>query len=65
MKRLFTNRQRLILALISGNLCTFCRVKLQNDFHADHVKPFKKGGPTTLNNGQALCPKCNLTKGVN
>jgi 5-methylcytosine-specific restriction endonuclease McrA len=38
---------------------------LEKDFHADHIKPYSKRGLTTLKNGQAVCPKCNLSKGVN
>jgi hypothetical protein len=31
---------------------------------ADHVIPESKGGPTTLENLQTLCMRCNLKKGV-
>jgi len=31
--------------------------------HADHVIPESHGGPTTLENLQTLCSKCNLLKG--
>ena len=60
-RRLFTRRQRDALRLVAGNRCEICGAVL-TDFHADHVKPHSKGGPTTLNNGQALCPPCNLKK---
>jgi HNH endonuclease len=30
---------------------------------ADHIHPESKGGPTTLENLQTLCKKCNLKKG--
>lgn len=30
----------------------------------DHIVPVSKGGPTTKNNIQALCGKCNSAKGV-
>lgn len=65
MKRAFSNRQRKILRLLAGNSCSICGKTLDNGFHADHVQPFSKGGKTVLNNGQALCANCNLTKGAN
>jgi 5-methylcytosine-specific restriction endonuclease McrA len=63
MTRAFGPRQRRILRLLAGNKCKICGRRLDDDFHADHVKAFSKGGKTTLNNGQALCPECNLKKG--
>ena len=63
--RLFNKRQKKFLKLISGNLCSICKSVLEKDFHADHIKPYSKRGLTTLKNGQAVCPKCNLSKGVN
>lgn len=30
--------------------------------HADHIKPWAKGGPTTAENCQMLCRDCNLRK---
>ncbi|MBK0331975.1 DUF222 domain-containing protein [Brachybacterium sp. MASK1Z-5] len=30
--------------------------------HADHIRPFAEGGPTSATNGQGLCAHCNLTK---
>src|ERR1700704_5166987 len=63
MRRAFTLRQRLILALVSGGKCPNCGKKLKSDFHADHVIPFSKDGKTVLLNGQALCASCNLNKG--
>ncbi len=33
-----------------------------DNFHADHIVPYSAGGKTTLNNGQLLCPSCNLKK---
>ena len=32
--------------------------------HADHIRPYSKGGTTTLDNGQILCASCNLSKGA-
>ncbi len=64
MKRNFNKIQRKILATISGNRCSICNNIFDNNFHADHVTPFSKGGKTVLKNGQALCAKCNLSKGT-
>jgi 5-methylcytosine-specific restriction endonuclease McrA len=63
MKRLFTKRQRRMLAWIAGGQCKVCAGSLTNGFHADHIVAFSNGGPTTTNNGQALCAECNLKKG--
>ncbi|RKY53653.1 MAG: HNH endonuclease, partial [Candidatus Neomarinimicrobiota bacterium] len=30
---------------------------------ADHIIPWSKGGETTVENGQALCQRCNGSKG--
>lgn len=32
------------------------------ELHVDHIKPWAKGGETTLDNLQTLCSKCNLGK---
>ncbi|WP_083861434.1 HNH endonuclease [Microvirga lotononidis] len=64
MKRLFSKRQRTILRILAGNQCSICGAPLPKRFHADHVRPHSKGGETILQNGQALCPKCNTSKGA-
>ena len=63
MKRWFSKRQRQILLLIAGGKCQLCGKKLKKNFHADHIRPFSKGGKTITNNGQALCSRCNTSKG--
>ncbi len=63
MTRRFNKRQRNILLMKSGGLCAKCNISLNNSFHADHVIPFSKKGKTITDNGQSLCPKCNLKKG--
>ena len=64
MRRLFTPYQRRLLRIMSGNVCMICGDKLSDNFHADHKVPFSRNGKTTLKNGQALCPNCNLKKGA-
>ena len=63
MRRLFTKKQRNIIAWLSGGICNICKCPLDSNFHADHISPFSKGGKTIIQNGQALCPSCNLKKG--
>lgn len=45
-----------------GSRCAICSTKLTTSFHRDHVLPRAKGGPSTLENLQLLCPGCNLRK---
>jgi 5-methylcytosine-specific restriction endonuclease McrA len=63
MRRRFSKRQRRVLAWVAAGKCQLCGAPLSERFHADHVVPFCIGGPTLTENGQALCPQCNLGKG--
>ena len=48
-----------------GYYCVFCDEDLHDaEIHMDHVIPESKGGPTTYDNLQVTCRKCNLAKGV-
>ena len=48
-----------------GKRCVYCDEDLTDgEIHLDHVIPESQGGPTTLNNLQVTCRKCNLAKGV-
>lgn len=42
--------------------CQNCGVTTEF-IHYDHKFPFDLGGPTTVENIQSLCPKCNTSKG--
>jgi Zn finger protein HypA/HybF involved in hydrogenase expression len=42
--------------------CQNCGVNTEF-IHYDHKYPFDLGGPTTVENIQSLCPKCNTSKG--
>ncbi len=63
MGRIFSSIQRGILIFQSAGRCASCNKRLSGYFHADHIIPWSKGGKTLINNGQALCEKCNLKKG--
>jgi hypothetical protein len=67
-QRDFTSSQKLAVFRRDKGVC---RVKIKckgakltwDDWHCDHVAPWSKGGATTVKNGQAACPSCNLAKG--
>jgi superfamily II DNA or RNA helicase len=62
MSRRFSQRQRRALYLAAAGHCEMCGAELDAGWHADHVVPHSKGGATTIENGQALCPSCNQSK---
>ena len=64
MSRFFRRSERAVLYIAAGGKCSQCREPLTDGWHADHIRPFSKGGMTDLSNGQALCPPCNLSKGT-
>ena len=43
-------------------ICQSCGVHTEF-IHYDHKFPYDLGGPTTVENIQSLCPKCNTSKG--
>lgn len=61
--RHFSPSQRAALYLAAGGRCSACGTALEPGWHADHVRPFSRGGETDVTNGQALCPTCNWRKG--
>ena len=62
--RAFSDAQKLKMYQKQGGICPLCGKKFAlEEMHADHVKPWCKGGQTTLENGQMLCHDCNWTKG--
>lgn len=44
--------------------CAVCGNPLKYGVHIDHVVPVSRGGTSDPANLQALCPKCNLSKGA-
>ena len=62
--RAFSDAQKLKMFQKQGGKCPLCGKKFAiEEMHADHIKPWSKGGQTTLENGQMLCHDCNWTKG--
>ncbi|HLH65668.1 MAG TPA: HNH endonuclease signature motif containing protein [Solirubrobacteraceae bacterium] len=61
--RRFTSAARVALFLAARGRCVACGAPLGPGWHADHVRPWTRGGPTTPANGQALCARCNRAKG--
>lgn len=48
-----------------GHKCAICGKEFEFEkMHADHIKPWSKGGHTTPDNCQMLCRDCNLKKGA-
>lgn len=68
--RLFSNEQRLAIYRKDKGLCQLklkCKGKKCNwdNWDADHIIPWSKGGKTTVENGQVACPSCNRAKNDN
>ena len=64
-RRLFSRTEREALALLAGGHCEQCGDPLTRDtVEADHRIPWSHGGPTTMENGAALCRTCNRKKGA-
>ncbi len=67
-QRLFTHDQRMAIFRRDKGICQLhikCDgVKCEWDsWEADHIKPWAKGGKTTVENGQVACLACNPSKG--
>jgi len=64
-RRLFTAEQRRLIWDRDENKCAICGRKLRwDDFHADHIVAWTKGGRTSTRNAQLLCRTCNSRKGA-
>ncbi len=65
VNRDFNELERIAIFRKNNGICQDCKEKVEyDDFHADHIVPHIRGGKTTLENGQVLCDKCNLSKGA-
>lgn len=62
-KRLFDDNQKAEIYARDKGICNACSKKVtEYSWHADHKKPWIRGGKTVIENGQVLCMKCNLSK---
>lgn len=65
-QRSFDEAQRQVIYRRDKGLCQICGKKCEwNDWEADHIVPWRKGGKTEIENGQVLCPSCNSKKSDN
>jgi len=63
-RRTFSRREVWRAFQLQGQVCNLCRRNIPVDLmHGDHIVPWSLGGPTTVDNLQALCGSCNLRKG--
>jgi hypothetical protein len=59
-RRCFSGQLRHLLVLTSDTCANpWCDAPAR---HADHTRPVRDGGQTTLDNGAGLCEACNYTK---
>ena len=62
-KRNFDESQKQVIYRRDNGICQMCHKKCDwNDWEADHIIPWSKGGKTEIENGQVLCPACNESK---
>lgn len=61
--RAFDDRMKRAAYERQSGVCPYCGEHFElSEMHADHIKPWAKGGPTTAENCQMLCRDCNLKK---
>lgn len=61
--RAFDNRTKIKIYEQQNGLCAKCGKHFEiADMEADHIKPFRDGGRTTIDNCQMLCRDCNRRK---
>lgn len=64
-QRTFTEEQRMTIFRKYSGICQSCGKEVKwDEFNADHIVAFSKGGKTTIANGQLLCASCNIAKGA-
>ena len=62
-KRSFDEAQRQVIYRRGKGICKMCGKQCEwNNWEADHIVPWSRGGKTEIENGQVLCPSCNSKK---
>src|SRR3989344_5179238 len=67
-QRNFTHMQKLAIFRRDKETCQL-KIKCSgkkltwDNWECDHIEPWSKAGPTTVENGQVACPECNVAKG--
>ena len=61
--RAFDDRMKRAAYERQSGICPYCGQHFElSEMHADHIRPWSKGGTTTADNCQMLCRDCNLRK---
>ena len=61
--RTFTDSQKRQVYEMQKGICPSCKEHFEmEEMEADHIDPWSQGGPTTIDNCQMLCKKCNRRK---
>lgn len=61
--RAFDERMKRAAYESQGGVCPYCGQHFEfSEMHADHIRPWSKGGTTVADNCQMLCRDCNLRK---
>lgn len=64
-RRYFTAAEVTAAWITQDRKCRDCRREVPRDLaEGDHIRPWSLGGPTTMENLQALCVACNRRKGI-
>jgi len=64
MSRTLTSKKlRALLYYSFDGKCAICGDDLPDNWHADHIVPYRITGKTNVHEMQPLCPECNLRKG--
>jgi 5-methylcytosine-specific restriction endonuclease McrA len=57
-----TKEKKEIILNRQNNLCLGCKEEITTLFEIDHILPISKGGNNELDNLQALCRSCHISK---